>query len=281
MSTLPSYSPPTYSSPPATKSNYGSAQSEPLLGNQQEYASGSNAPSNEWGTQGVDDDPEDFKIGMTVSQSSADVRAAFIRKVYSILLIQIVSTVVIGALMRLDAPKAFVQANPGFMFIPMFGAMGAMFAVYWKRHSHPLNLILLATFTLLEATTIGSVVGFYDSVVVLQALVITIFVFLGLTLFTLQSKYDFSSMAPYLFGGILVFLMTTIVGIFLPYNRTMDMLMAAGGTLLFSAFIIYDTHLLMNRLHIDDWILATVSLYLDVVNLFLQILRLLNSSQDN
>jgi hypothetical protein len=49
-----------------------------------------------------------------------------------------------------------------------------------------LNLILLGVFTGLEAITIGSVVSYFDSVIVLQALVITTFVFIGLTLFTFQ-----------------------------------------------------------------------------------------------
>jgi protein lifeguard len=60
--------------------------------------------------------------------------------------------------------------------------------LYWKRHSHPLNIALLAIFTLMEAFTLGVVTAFYDNVIVLQALLITTGVFLGLTLFTLQSK---------------------------------------------------------------------------------------------
>lgn len=89
-----------------------------------------------------------------------------------------------------------------------------------------INLILLATFTGLEAITIGSVVSYYNQTVVLQALVITCFVFIGLTLFTFQSKYDFSKMGSYLFAALLVFFMTGMVGIFLPFNKTMDLLMA-------------------------------------------------------
>ena len=56
----------------------------------------------------------------------------------------------------------------------------------------------------MEAFTLGIVTAFYDNRIVLQALLITTGVFLGLTLFTLQSKYDFSGMGPYLFGGLLV-----------------------------------------------------------------------------
>jgi protein lifeguard len=72
----------------------------------------------------------------------------------------------------------------------------------------------------MEAFTLGVVTAFYDNVIVLQALLITTGVFLGLTLFTLQSKvcmyfaffmqrndvhlkYDFSGMGPWLFGGLL------------------------------------------------------------------------------
>ena len=51
-----------------------------------------------------------------------------------------------------------------------------------------LNLILLGVFTLLEAVTVGSVVSYFDQIIVLQALVITTFVFVGLTLFTLQVR---------------------------------------------------------------------------------------------
>lgn len=70
----------------------------------------------------------------------------------------------------------------------MFGTFINLFLLYWKRHSHPANLIFLSTFTVLEAATIGFVVAFYKSTVVLQALLITLGIFFGLTLFTLQSK---------------------------------------------------------------------------------------------
>ena len=42
--------------------------------------------------------------------------------------------------------------------------------LYWKRHSHPYNFVLLTTFTLLEAFTLGVITAFYQNVLVLQAL---------------------------------------------------------------------------------------------------------------
>ncbi|GAA5963680.1 hypothetical protein JCM21900_001976 [Sporobolomyces salmonicolor] len=273
--------PPGYNpGPPSVKKlAYGATvdagSQEPLLG---AAAGEGDAPRDAW-AEG-DDLEEDFKIGVTVSQSSQDVRMAFVRKVYGVLFCQILGTTLVGWLMSTDGAVKWTRAHSGLMLIPMFGAIVAMLGVYWKRHSSPANILLLGLFTGLEAVTLGSVISYFDQAVVLQAMVITTFVFLGLTLFTLQSKYDFSSMGTYLYTFLLVFFFTSIVGIFMPWNQTFDMIMAGMGVLLFAGYILFDTHMLFNRLHVDDWVVACVSLYLDILNLFLQILRLLSDIQD-
>lgn len=101
--------------------------------------------------------------------------------------------------------------------VSMFGSLGVLFALMWKARSTPLNYYLLALFTLLESHMVGTIgkrnihlmnalfilsltlyilVTFYDKGVVIQALLITCGVFFILTLFTLQSKWDFSGMGP-------------------------------------------------------------------------------------
>lgn len=52
------------------------------------------------------------------------------------------------------------------------------------------------------------------------------------------------------------------------------------GTLLFSGYIVYDTYLINSRLSPDEYIMGSISLYLDFINLFLNILRLLSNMQD-
>ena len=44
----------------------------------------------------------------------------------------------------------------------------------------------------------------------------------------------------------------------------------------FSAFIIFDTQMIMTRVSPEDYIMATIQLYLDIINLFIEILRILN-----
>jgi FtsH-binding integral membrane protein len=117
--------------------------------------------------QAADDDlPDDFKVGVTVIDCDVEIRVAFIRKVYSILFVQLLATSLVALAMSLPAAIEFTHANPWTMWVPMLGSLVALFGVYWKRHEHPLNLVLLGLFTLLEAVMIGSVTSYYESRIV-------------------------------------------------------------------------------------------------------------------
>lgn len=222
-------------------------------------------------------DPDDFKFGVTVEQSSPEIRAMFLRKVYSVLFFQILGTTAIAAIMTTQGIASWVQANQWAFIVPMIGSLVTMGFLYWKRHSHPTNILLLSLFTVLESVSLGTVITYVDQKIVLQAMVITAFTFFGLTLFTLQSKWDFSSLGGWLFGGLMVLVGVGFVGIFMPYNQTFDLVMAGAGCVIFSLYIVYDTWLIQRRLSAEEWVLANISLYLDIVNLFINILRILNN----
>ncbi|CAH7690272.1 inhibitor of apoptosis-promoting Bax1-domain-containing protein [Phakopsora pachyrhizi] len=223
--------------------------------------------------------PDDF-IGATVSQSSIEIRMAFIRKVYSILFLQIVATAIVASFMRLDASRAFLLEHSWTIFIPLIGALVSMLMLYAKRHSSPANLILLSIFTVLEAIGLGAAVAFVNTMIILEALCLTGLVFIGLTLYTLQTKRDFSGMAPYLGTALMVLIFSSFLTIFFPLSRTMDAIYAGVGTLIFSAYIVFDTQMICKHLSPDDWVVACVSLYLDAVNLFINIVRVLSDLQE-
>jgi len=269
----PNVAPPSYQNAEPGKPVNPAA--EPLLGQSSRAFAGGIYEQPESG-----DLPDDFKYGVSVYESSPEIRNAFIRKVYSILFVQLFGTALVGAYMQQTHASVWIQQNVWAFYTAMIGSLVSLGFLWWKRHSHPINLVLLTVFTFFEAFTLGIVVGFYDQVVVLQALLITLGVFLGLTLFTFQSKYDFSSMGMYLFGGLLVLMMTGLVGIFIPFGKTMDLVYGAGGALLFSGYIVYDTFLITKKLSPDESIIAAISLYLDFINLFLSILRVLNNVED-
>ena len=53
-------------------------------------------------------------------------------------------------------------------------------------------------------------------------------------------QYDFSGMGPFLFGGLIALLATGLVGVFIPFSKTIDLIYGFGGALLFSGYIVYD-----------------------------------------
>merc|ERR1711990_810463 len=143
-------------------------------------------------------------------------------------------------------------------------------------------MYLLGAWTLVEAYSIGVVCASYAAAgmgaVVVQAAGLTACVFLGLTAFTMQSKYDFSMLGASLYSCLNVLICWSILNWIFGVQST---LMALFGAILFSVYIVYDTFMIMNKIGCDDYILASINLYLDIVNLFLYILQLLSSDRRN
>jgi protein lifeguard len=229
-----------------------------------------------------DNVPDDFKFGGSVAEATLPIRMAFIRKVYTILTCQIVLTAALSAISFWNASyKNWIQSNSWMMWTSLFGAIGFMLLTFWKRKSYPTNMIFLTGFTALEAYAISVITSFYDSRIVLQALILTGAIFIFLTIFACQSKYDFTSWAPYLFGSLWILIIFGFMASFFPMGSKMELLYGAAAALIFSGYILVDTQLVMRHYHVEEEIAAAISLYLDVINLFLAILRILNSQQNN
>lgn len=156
-----------------------------------------------------------------------------------------------------------------------------MLLTFWKRKSYPTNLLFLSGFTALEAYSISVIVTMYQSKTVLLALVLTAGIFVALTLFACQTKYDFTAWQPYLFGALWIVILFGFVAAFLPGGKTIEMVYGSACALIFSGYILVDTQLIMRHYHVEEEIAAAISLYLDIINLFLAILRILNSQQNN
>ena len=150
----------------------------------------------------------------------------------------------------------------------MLGSIGMMIGLFVKRRSYPLNFYLLGAFTLLEAYTVGNIVTYYDTMVVIEALIITLGLFAALTVFTFQTKYDFMGMAPYLYGGLWMLIITGFMAAFFPYSRGFSLVYSTVGALIFSGYIIFDTQMIIKHLNYEEYIVAAVSLYLDIINLY-------------
>jgi len=153
-------------------------------------------------------------------------------------------------------------------------SMATLMALFVKRRDTPINFILLGIFTLIESYTISVIVSFYDQMAVLQAFLLTLAVTATLTAYTFQTKRDFSALPAVLTSLLLVLILGQLCNALFP-STTGELVLSMFGAGLFSLFIIVDTQMIMNVISAEEYILATIQLYLDIVNLFVQILQIL------
>lgn len=215
-------------------------------------------------------------------EADVPTRQAFVRKVYTILSIQLLITFGFVALFTFsDSAKAFVQQNDALFFaaqgVSIFLIIVLSCCVGVAR-SHPWGLIFLFIFTLAESVIIGFLASFFDEIDVILAVGVTMLITFGLTLFACQTKYDFTGMGPYLFVILLVLILFGFVLIFVAESREVQLLFAVLGVIVFSMFLVFDTQLVIGGAHkkfqfdVDDYVFAALNLYLDIINLLLYLL---------
>ncbi|KAL6752264.1 inhibitor of apoptosis-promoting Bax1-domain-containing protein [Haematococcus lacustris] len=216
------------------------------------------------------------------------VRQGFIRKVFGLLALQLAITAGTTAAFLFSAPvKGFVASNPW----TLWTAMGLSFVLvlllsFWDaaRRQHPLNLVFLFAFTACESVLVGAASATYDTHVVLLAVGITAGVVMALALFALQTKLDLTAAGGALLALLATLIIASIVQSFV-HVSWLQLLISAGGALLFSVYLVFDIQLLMGSgavsISPDEYVYAALALYLDVINLFLYVLQLLNEVSRN
>jgi len=115
------------------------------------------------------------------------------------------------------------------------------------------------------------------STLVIEAFALTSIIFIGLTLFTIQSKIDFSFFGAGLGVALLALLMWGWFAMFAFPSFMFSQVYALAGSVIFSLYVVYDTWLITQTLSYDEYIVGAINLYLDFINLFLMILRLLTT----
>jgi len=214
--------------------------------------------------------------------STAQSRWHFIRKVYAIIAIQLLATAVVAAFVVTHQPIAHFFGDTwgglACYIVLAFVTLIVMCPLYAYRNRHPLNYLFLGIFTILMAISVGLSCSYTNGKIILEAVILTAAVVISLTLYTfwaVSRGHDFSFLGPFLFGSLNVLLVFGIIQIFFPFGPTGDMIYGCVGALIFCGYIIYDTDNLIERFNYDEYIWAAVALYLDIINLFLQLLSVL------
>lgn len=185
----------------------------------------------------------------------------------------------------LTAAVSMVIAPPGWISLVTLGAALAMIWFVLPRTAHSMaGLGVVFGITGLLGFGLGPMLNYYMSLpnggqIVMTALGGTGAIFLGLSGYALVSRRDFSFMGGFLVVGLVVVLAAMLGNIFLEIPA-LSMAISGAVVLLMSGFILYDTGRMVNGGE-DNYLLLTVSLYLNIFNLFVHLLSLLGMSQND
>jgi len=212
------------------------------------------------------------------------VRHGFIKKVFSIVGLQLLLTSCIALPFQIYRTEMLRNAGAlqGVSLLVLAVTIGVMCYMSCNPHvsrKFPLNYILLGIITCGQGVLVGMICMAYTVQSIIIAVFMTAFMVLGLAAFAMQTKYDFTGMGAYLFMACLaLFMFGLIISFFnVPFMHTVY---ASCGALLFSFYIIFDTQMIVggrNKKHefsIDDYVFAALTLYLDIINLFIYLLEL-------
>lgn len=211
---------------------------------------------------------------------SPQLRWAFIRKVYSIVTFQILVTAALAAAVVLVRPiHSFLysgsDASMALFVVFLISPFVVMIPMLCFRDRHPWNLVLLMLFTLSISFSVGVACTTSKGKAIMEAAVLTGVVFVGLTLYTFWAAkrgHDFSFLGPFLFAALLVLIVYCIMQMYFPLGKVGATIYGCIASLVFAGFIVYDTGNLIKKHSYDDYFVAAISLYLDIVNLFMALL---------
>lgn len=201
-------------------------------------------------------------------------RATLVRRTYSLVFVNVLVTIA-GATFALSQPSILqaVAAHPIIaaiaMFLPLIAAQRA-------RTQFPANVgfVLLFAFGMgVISSPVLYVFGQTNPGAITQAAMLTVGAFGVLTTYAFVSRRDFSAWGSFLVVGLFILIATSLLNIFFR-NATADLWLASMTVLIFSGLLVFDTWRLKNVYGPDDYVQAALQIYLDLLNMFMAILRI-------
>jgi len=171
-----------------------------------------------------------------------------------------------------------MQIGQGVAMIATFGAIGLLWFVLPRTANTAAGIPVIFAFTGLIGMGMAPMLNMYLAVnpsVVSTALGGTGVIFLGLSGYALTTRKDFSFMGGFLMVGLLVVLAAALANIFLQMP-VMGLVVSGAIVMLMSGLILYETSSIIHGGE-TNYIMATASLFLSIINLFQALLHLLSA----
>jgi FtsH-binding integral membrane protein len=200
-----------------------------------------------------------------------------LRNTYMMLALTMIPTI-IGAFIGTSINFSFMALHPIMGALMMFGAMmGLMFAVTALRDS-VWGIAALLCFTLVAGIFLGPILQVAlhlrnGAQLIGMAAGGTGIIFFSLATIATVTKKDFSFMGKFLFIGLVLLVIASLANVFFQVPA-MTLTISAIAVMIFSAYILYDVSQIVHGGE-SNYVMATLGLYLNIYNLFINLLQLL------
>lgn len=213
---------------------------------------------------------------------TGEERALLVRRTYSLVLACVFVTM--GGTWFTLQNEAILAATAQHPIITMLLAFVPLWAASRARSlASPQRLGLVVLFSAMMGVAIAPAIYIAARTApdtIWQAAVLTGSAFTVLTAYAFVSKRDFSAWGSFFVVGLWVLIAASLINIFFQ-NQTAHLWLAGGTVLVFSGLLVFDTWRLRNVYGPDDYMLAAIQIYLDLLNMFVAILSLLGGRRSN
>lgn len=222
---------------------------------------------------------------------SNTIYKSFLVKVYGILSVQLLITLFFIFLFQKDSIKSYFLQRPIFTFFLLLLSVIGFFSVLFLITANenlgrkvPQNYLILLIITLCMSFICGLFAISYSFQIVFFVVLLTIISSVVITMYAYSTDKDFSYIRALFvvlisqFGGFI--LMAFILNL-----TTLKMVCCLVATLIFGIYLVYDTQVILKKYgevySVDDYIFASLQIYIDIVRLFLIILATVGKSSKN
>ena len=212
---------------------------------------------------------------------TGEERATLVRRTYSLVFASILVTI---------AGTAYAMTNQGMMnavlahpWIMLLCVFAPLMLAQVARNSFPQNIGFVFLFTFAEGLYIAPFIALaeqHSPGISSQAAILTFSAFGALTAYAFISRRDFSALRGFLFTGVIVLFVALLIMRFTGSTAGYTWI-ASIGVLIFSGLLVFDTWRMRNVFGPDDYVMAAVSIYLDLLNMFVFILSLVSGGRKN
>ena len=223
----------------------------------------------------------DYEINRTLRQG-------FIYKVFGIVLYQILLlfiTVYLGFTFKFFHDMLLTSNSMRILTLIIF--LTCLLIPLFKPSIYqqvPTNYILVTIFSLSFGWWVAACTMLFTKASVLYVLFLTVVTVTSLTVYAFITKNDFTGLGSFLSTALTLLIVASFMQIFFPiplYN----LIVTYFSLLLFSVYLIYDVQLVVGdkekKFSEDDYILAALNIYLDIINIFIQLLKMFGTRNNN